>query len=181
MAVSGDGKVVVNTSETTSMVHFIDAARAEVFDNVLVDTRPRVATFSVDGRRLWVSSEIRGTTTVIDSASHDVLTIIDFHIPGVPHERIQPVGIALTHDGKRAFVALGPANHVAEVDQQSFEVQRYYLVGQRVWQLALSPDESRLYTTNGNSSDLSVIDLRGNRVLKSLGTGRAPWGVIVAP
>ena len=43
MAVSPDGQLVVNTSETTSMVHFIDAETLEVVDNVLVDTRPRVA------------------------------------------------------------------------------------------------------------------------------------------
>jgi YVTN family beta-propeller protein len=54
-------------------------------------------------------------------------------------------------------------------------------VGQRVWHLALSLDESRLYTTNGNSSDVSVIGLRDNKVIKSIPTGRAPWGVVVAP
>lgn len=94
---------------------------------------------------------------------------------------LQPVGVQLTRDGKRAFVALGPANRVAEIDQQSFKVRRYHLVGQRVWQLALSPDESRLYTTNGNSGDVSVIDLRRDEVIKSIPTGRGPWGVVVLP
>ena len=43
IAASPDGRFVVNTSETTSMIHIIDAATLELLDNVLVDTRPRVA------------------------------------------------------------------------------------------------------------------------------------------
>lgn len=181
MAVSPEGRVVVNTSETTSMVHFIDAATNELVDNVLVDTRPRVARFSANGKRLWVSSEIRGRVSVIDADSHGVLAVVDFAVPGVPPELLQPVGIELTSDGRRAFVALGPANRVAEIDPETFEVRRYFLVGQRVWHLALSPDQSRLYTTNGNSGDVSVIDLRRNEVIKSIATGRAPWGVVAVP
>ena len=69
----------------------------------------------------------------------------------------------------------------AEIDQQTMEVEHYHLVGQRVWNLALSPDESRLYTTNGVSSDVSVIDLEEGRVIKTVGVGRLPWGVVVRP
>jgi YVTN family beta-propeller protein len=60
-------------------------------------------------------------------------------------------------------------------------VLRLYLVGQRVWHIALSPDERRLYSANGNSSDVSVIDLERGDVIKSIGVGRSPWGLVVAP
>ena len=50
-----------------------------------------------------------------------------------------------------------------------------------LWNLAFSPDESRLYSTNGNSNDISVIDLASDRVVKSLGVGRSPWGVVAVP
>jgi PQQ-dependent catabolism-associated beta-propeller protein len=181
MAVSPDGKTVVCTSETTSMAHFIDPQTGDVGDNVLVDTRPRVARFTPDGKQVWVSSELRGSLTVLDSTSHDMVQRIDFAAPGVPQELVQAVGIAITHDGKRAFVALGPSARVAEIDAQNYKVLRYHLVGQRVWNLAFSPDERRLYTTNGNSNDLSVLDLAADRVVKSLGVGRAPWGVVAVP
>ena len=55
-------------------------------------------------------------------------------------------------DRSKAFVALGPANRVAVIDAQSYEVSNYVLVGQRVWQLALSPDEKQLFTSNGISN-----------------------------
>jgi YVTN family beta-propeller protein len=99
----------------------------------------------------------------------------------VPNEAIQPVGIAITKDRKLAFVALGPANRVAVVDAQSYDVLRYLLVGQRVWSLAFSPDQSRLYTTNGVSNDISVIDVAAQKVIKSVPVGQSPWGVVSRP
>lgn len=180
MGISPDGKTLVNTSETTNMAHFIDTASHKITGNVLVDARPRVAQFTGDGRFVWVSSEVGGTVSVIDTATRKIVHKIRFAVQGVPRESIQPVGIQLTKDG-RAFVALGPANRVAEVDVNTYEVKRYHLVGQRVWNLALSPDEKRLYTTNGVSNDMSVLDLERGRVVKSVSVGGAPWGVIVKP
>ena len=42
-------------------------------------------------------------------------------------------------------MALGPANRVAVVDAQSYQVQKYLLVGQRVWHLAFSGDGKRVF------------------------------------
>ena len=104
---SPDGKILVNTSETTNMAHFIDTASRQVVANVLVDARPRFAQFKDDGSELWVSSEIGGTVSVIDPIKHEVKTKVVFSIPGMRGEAIQPVGINLTRNGKTGFVALG--------------------------------------------------------------------------
>jgi PQQ-dependent catabolism-associated beta-propeller protein len=181
MAISPDGKTIVNTSETTNMVHFIDAETHKVIDNVLVRARPRFAEYQADGKKLWVSSEIGGTVAVIDAATRKVIKTIEFAIAGVNKDAIQPVGIRVTKDGKRAFVALGPANRVAVINGETYEVEKYLLVGQRVWQLAMAPDEKLLFTTNGASNDVSVIDTERLRVTKSITVGRYPWGVAVAP
>jgi YVTN family beta-propeller protein len=85
----------------------------------------------------------------------------------------------MTPDGSRAFVALGPANRVAEVDPRTHEVIRFFLVGQRVWHIALSPDGRRLWTANGNSGDVTVMDLERNQPVRSIPVGRSPWGVAV--
>ena len=45
MGISPDGKILVNTSETTNMAHFIDTATHQIVANVLVDARPRFAEF----------------------------------------------------------------------------------------------------------------------------------------
>ncbi len=128
-----------------------------------------------------MSSEVGGTVSVIDAASHQVVETIRFEVAGVRSETIQPVGINLAADGKLGFVALGPANRVAVIDQKTYAVVQYLLVGQRVWHMDFSPDQKFLYTANGISNDMSVIDLAGPKVMKSVPVGHLPWGVLAVP
>ena len=179
MAVSHDSKWVVNTSETTNMAHFIDADTHEITDNVLVDQRPRVAEFTADDAEVWVTAEIGGTVSVIDNAAREVKHKIKFEIPGVPTEAIQPVGVRIKKDRSLAFVALGPANRVAAIDAKTYEVKKYLLVGQRVWQLGFSPDEKFIYSTNGVSNDITVIDVDNLESVQSVPVGAYPWGIAV--
>ena len=176
-----DGKVIVNTSETTNMAHFIDTTEHKTFDNVLVDSRPRVAIFNAAQTQLWVSSEVGGTVTVINPADRKIIGKIHFEIPGITREAIQPVGIRITKDDKIAFVALGPANRVAVIDTTTFKVLKYILVGQRVWQMYFTPDNKLLFTTNGASNDVTAIDVANQKAIKSIKVGRYPWGVVVSP
>jgi PQQ-dependent catabolism-associated beta-propeller protein len=181
MAVSPDGGLAVNTSETTNMVHWIDTRTNELIDNTLVGQRPRHAEFTDDGKQLWVSSEIGGTVAVIDVARREVIKTISFAVKGVAKDRVQPVGIKLTRDGRYGFDALGPANHVAVVDRATLTVDRYLLVGRRAWHMALTPDQKRLFTTNGMSNDVTVIDVDRLEPIKSIKVGRYPWGVVIKP
>ena len=116
---------------------------------------------------------------VIDVAKREVVRTIPFAVQGVNRDPVQPVGIKLTADGKYAFVALGPANHIAVVDQKTYEVMSYVLVGRRV--VALTPDEKLLFTTNGISNDVSVIEVPTLKAIKSIKVGRYPWGVVIKP
>jgi PQQ-dependent catabolism-associated beta-propeller protein len=181
VGISPDGKWIVNTSETTSMAHFIDSETRKVVANVLVDGRPRHAEWTSDGKEVWVSSEIGATVSVIDAASHQITHKIAFAVQGVPNDSVHPVGIVLTNDRKLGFVALGTANRVAVIDAATYEVKKYLLVGQRVWNLALNPNETRLYTTNGVSNDISEVDVPNLRVLRSVPVGEQPRGVVVRP
>jgi YVTN family beta-propeller protein len=117
---------------------------------------------------------------VVDAKTRKIIKTIGFAIPGVQQENIQPVGVRVTKDGSKAFVALGPANRVAVIDAKTLEVEKYLLVGQRVWQLGFTPDETLLFVTNGNSNDVSVIDVPSLKVVKSIPVGTAPWGVAVS-
>ncbi|MCE8026188.1 PQQ-dependent catabolism-associated beta-propeller protein [Billgrantia aerodenitrificans] len=182
LGISPDGRWLVSTTETSNMAHIIDTETMEAVYHRLVGARPRHAEFTHDGREAWVSAEIAGTVSILDmEETFDVKHVIRFDVPGVPRETVQAVGVALTSDGRYGFVALGPSNRVAVVDQQTYEVLDYILVGQRVWHLALNGDESRLYTTNGVSGDVTMIEVDSLRAVKSIPVGRFPWGVIVEP
>jgi PQQ-dependent catabolism-associated beta-propeller protein len=178
MGMSPDGKILVNTSETTNMAHFITTDGFKNVDNVLVDNRPGVAEYKSDGSEVWVSAEIGGTVTVINPEDRKVKAKINFEIQGITKDAIQPVGVRFTKDNSKAFVALGPANRVAVVDAKTYKVEKYILVGQRVWNLGMTPDFKLLFTTNGTSNDVTVIDVASEKPVKSIKTGRYPWGVV---
>jgi PQQ-dependent catabolism-associated beta-propeller protein len=181
IAASPDGRWIASTSETTNMVHWIDRGKLDLIDNTLVDPRPRACRFTADSEELWVSSEIAGTVTVLDSTSRARKATISFQIPGVTREKIQPVGIQIDRNRQWAYVALGPSNRVAVVDAKTFKVIEYLLVGQRVWNLAFDSQEKYLITANGNSNDISIVDLASRKVLRSVAVGQGPWGVVVTP
>ncbi|BBU59083.1 hypothetical protein KU6B_53480 [Mameliella alba] len=96
-------------------------------------------------------------------------------------DRVQPVGFEFDGEEKTAFVALGPSNHVAVVNAETFEVEQYILVGRRVWHMAFNSDKSLLFTTNGVSGDVTVIDVAKREAIKTIKVGRFPWGAALRP
>jgi YVTN family beta-propeller protein len=45
----------------------------------------------------------------------------------------------------------------------------------------MSRDGARIYTANGPSNDVSVVDTKALRVIKKIPVGKSPWGVVVGP
>ena len=174
MGISPDGKTIVNTSETTNMAHFIDADTREITRQR--PGRPAPAGRDVHGRR-------RGGLGVLGDRRHGQRdrqrepggsrTRSPSRSRACPPSRSSRSGSRITKDHSKAS-SPGPANRVAVIDAQTYEVKGYLLVGQRVWQLAFSPDETFLYTTNGVSNDISVIDVEANEVIKSVPVGTYP-------
>ena len=65
------------------------------------------------------------------------------------------------------------------LDANTLEIHKSIPVGKRVWGLALSADGSRLYTTDGVSNQVSVIDTAAAEVVATVPVGKFPWGVAV--
>jgi YVTN family beta-propeller protein len=51
----------------------------------------------------------------------------------------------------------------------------------RPWGIAVSPDGSTLYTANGPSNDVSIVQLATRRVTARVKAGDGPWGVVYVP
>ena len=175
--VSADGRLVYVTSEVASTVHVIDVATRKIVKDIPVGKRPR--RFLLIGGELWVSSELDGSVSIIRTADHTVQATVPFKPQGMRAEDVTPVGMALSPDGKTAYVGLGRANHVAVVDVASRQVKGYVLVGKRAWGLAVSRDGKRLYVANGLSDDLSIVDTQSLKATRTLKVGRVPHTVVV--
>jgi YVTN family beta-propeller protein len=133
-----------------------------------------------DGQEVWVTNELSASVSVIDTATHTVKHTIAFEIPGVRANRITPVGVIMSHDGKTAWVALGRAHHVAQIDVNTKQVLATVLTGKRPWGLALSPDQRILYVTNGLSDDMTLVDTDKRKAIRTVATGRVPHTPLVA-
>ena len=177
--VSADGKTLYVTSEVAGLVHVIDVASAKIVKNVKVGKRPRRMAITPDGKELWVTNELDASVSIVNTADNSVAATLKFQVKGVRAEDITPVGIAMTRDGKRAFVSLGKANHVAFIDVASRKVTDLVLVGKRAWNVTLDKAEARLYVVNGLSDDVTVVDVAAAKPIKSIPVGRVPYGLVV--
>jgi PQQ-dependent catabolism-associated beta-propeller protein len=176
---SPDGKRVYVTSEVANMVHVVDPVAGSVVKNIAVGKRPRRMILAADGKELWVTNELGSSVSIVSTADLNVIDTIKFEIKGMRADDISPVGIALSRDGKTAYVALGRANHVAWVDVASRKLTNTVLVGKRAWYVALTRDGSRMFVANGLSDDVTVVDVAAVKALKSIPVGRVPYGVVI--
>jgi YVTN family beta-propeller protein len=93
----------------------------------------------------------------------------------------KPMGLALSPDGRRLYVATGRGGTVEVIDTQTQRVLGSVKVGTRPWGLALTADGRKLYVANGPSNDVSVVDTQGMRVTNTIPVGSLPWGVAIGP
>jgi PQQ-dependent catabolism-associated beta-propeller protein len=177
--ISADGKTLYVTSEVASLVHVIDVASAKVVKNIKVGKRPRRMAFTPDGKELWITNELDASVSIVKLADHSVSDTLKFQVKGARAEDITPVGITMTKDGKRAFVSLGRANHVAFIDVAARKVTDLVLVGKRAWNVTLDKSEKQLWVVNGLSDDVTVVDVAGAKAIKSIPVGRVPYGLVV--
>ena len=49
------------------------------------------------------------------------------------------------------------------------------------FEAAMTPDEKLLFTTNGVSGDVTVIDMQALKPIKTIKVGRFPWGAAYRP
>jgi YVTN family beta-propeller protein len=161
------------------MVHVVDVASKTIKKNIVVGKRPRRFAITPNGQELWVTNELGASVSVISLKDYSVISTIALQLKGARSSDITPIGLVMTRDGKRAYVTMGRANHVAFIDVASRQITDQVLVGKRPWSVALSADESKLYVVNGLSDDMTVVDTARAKALISVPVGRVPHTVVL--
>ena len=141
MAVSPDGRWAVNTLETTNMAHWIDTAPASWWTTPWWTSAARYARFTDDSKPLWVARK-SAALSVIDVASRNAPTPSACH-SGIPKDRIQPVGMRLTRDGRCAFCGAGPGQPCGGGGRQNLCANQIPAGRSPVWHTALTGDEKQ--------------------------------------
>jgi len=91
----------------------------------------------------------------------------------------KPTGIAISPDGRWAYVANGRANQVSVLDMQDRKVVASIPVGERPWGVALTPDGATLYVASGRSNAITVVSTAKRVVTQTIPVGERPYGVAV--
>ena len=114
-----------------------------------------------------------GTVSVIDTATGTVITKVKV---GSWLE-----GIAITPNGKTAYVANSWGVNVSVIDTATNTVTDTVKVGSDPDGVAISPDGKKVYVTNSGSNNVSVIDTDTNTVIATVPVGNWPEGIAVTP
>jgi YVTN family beta-propeller protein len=179
VATTPDGKHVFVTSEGDERVTVIEPRSARAVATIPTGSRPRGIAFSHDGATAFVTNETDGSVSILDARAFTAAGSI--RIPNTGSSAIgpRPMGIAFARDGHELYVTTGRGASVAVIDPDLHKVSRVISdVGARPWGIAVAPD-GMLYTANGSSNDVSVIDPAAGKVIARIRAGAGPWGVAV--
>ncbi len=167
-------------------------------------------TFSPDGRRIYLSN-VNGDLKVFGVTKDETVSAL-FSIP-LPKankpERTNdiPMGIAVSPDNEKIYVALNVANKVLELDATTGKIQRSWRTGNAPYGIALCGN--KLYVSNwggripdahsvvgpighngtvrvdkrsvASEGSVSVIDLTGNNPAAEILTGRHACALALSP
>ncbi len=91
------------------------------------------------------------------------------------------VGIALTPDGKYAYISGTPVNSVSVLDTETNTVVATIPVSMTPHGIAITPDGKIVYVSNSDTGVVSVIETATNTVTATVQTGVSPEGIAVSP
>jgi YVTN family beta-propeller protein len=92
-----------------------------------------------------------------------------------------PIGVAITPDGTRAYVANAFDHTVSVIDTSTNPVITTIPVGAFPDGVAITPDGTRAYVTIEGPNTVSVIDTATNTVIATIPVGVGPFGVAITP
>lgn len=171
------GKVVYITNEADNSVSVLDVESGAVVAQVATGGRPRSVVFSRDGARAFVSCELTQALTIIDGRTHTAAGEVS-----LPGEMVRPMGLVISADERTLYASGGRGKtvHVIALDETPPRVKSTITdVGTRPWGIGVTQKGDRLYTANGPSGDVSVVDTTTGAIARRIAVGGSPWGIAV--
>lgn len=175
--ISKDGKVYTTGTDTND-VTVVDAATLKVAGKITVNARgPEHATFSPDGRFLWVANVEGNAVSVIDLAAAKTVKVLQGFS--------QPHNIVFAPDGK-AYVTQVGSYRIAVFGSARASLITRIPAGNPARLASLTPEEVHgvnnavfvhglLFATNQDAGEVAVIDPTQDKVVDLIRVGREPW------
>jgi YVTN family beta-propeller protein len=174
-ALSKDGHRIYISNEDTKTASVINIASGKLEHIVPVGQEPEGVTTTPDGKRFYVTCEAGGDIYVVDIGSYTA--VAHFKVNG------RPRSVAFLSNGSIGFIPSESVGELNIVDSVNAKVLKTISLpaGSRPMKVKLSPDETRLYVSNGRAGTISVFDTRSYQLLDTIKVGTRPWGIGISP
>jgi YVTN family beta-propeller protein len=173
--VSPDGRTVYVANQGARLLSVVDAATRKVTTVTLRHT-PRFVTISRDGSLLFVSmyeKDMSGSgVAVLDTTTRKVLRYLA--------TGVQPFTLAVGPDD-RLWVPIHGMGRVEIYTTADQRPEGQVVVPPNPHAVSFSARFMRAFTANHESNAVSIIDMRTEKVLKSVPVSRSPHSVAVSP
>jgi PQQ-dependent catabolism-associated beta-propeller protein len=179
VVMSPDGQWVLVSNESDNSVSVIDTKTLKVVNSAIVGKRPRDMAFTTDGKAAYVSGEMDASLYRMAVPRGAVERVLQLR------KEARPMSVLLDARRNRLYLSTGRGGTVAVIDvanaNSAPKLIKEIPVGTRPWGIALSADGRHLYTANGPSNDMSIVDTQSLTTIKRVEVGRSPWGVVIGP
>jgi YVTN family beta-propeller protein len=174
-ALSKDGRRIYISNEDTKTASVIGIVSGKVEHIIPVGQEPEGVTTAPDGKRFYVTCEAGGDIYVIDTASYSA--VAHFKV------NLRPRSVALLSTAGIGFIPSESTGELNVIDTVNAKVSKTIALpaGSRPMKVKLSPDEKRLYVSNGRAGTISVFDTHSYELLATIKVGTRPWGIAISP
>jgi YVTN family beta-propeller protein len=174
-ALSKDGRRIYISNEDTKTASVINIVSGKLEHIVPVGQEPEGVTTTPDGKQFYVTCEAGGDIYVVDTSSYSA--VAHFKVNG------RPRSVAFLSGGGIGFIPSESVGELNVIDPVNAKVLKTITLpaGSRPMRVKLSPDETRLYVSNGRAGTISVFDTHSYQLLETIKVGTRPWGIGVSP
>jgi len=144
------GKLAFVAESDEGAVAVVDVPTGNVLRRLLTGGKQPAALAYHPRGTLVVANTFSGSVAVFDVRSGKRTGLLPL--------RGEPSGVAITADGKRAFVSVPQLDEVAVVDLLELKIARRIPVGKRPRPVALTSDGRALLVANARGGDVSFVD-----------------------
>lgn len=172
---SPDGRKIYVSNEDVKTASIIDIASAKVEHIILVGQEPEGVAVTPDGNRIYVTCEAGGDILVVDA--HTYRTVAHFTVPP------RPRSVDFRSDAPVGFIPSESAGVLNVIDTATSTVSRVINLpkGSRPMRVRVSPDNARVYVSDGRAGTVTVLDARSYDIDTTIKVGKRPWGIVLSP
>ncbi len=181
VAVGPEGRLIYVACQGEDQVTVIDVATLGVVGRMQTGKRPRSIVLAKDGRTAFVTNEGEKSVSVLDTAARQAVARIGVYQDSPMPSGVRPTGALLSTDGRTLYVSTGAGGSLAIIDVTlRKQVRSIDGIGDQPAGMGLDATGTFLYSSNGSSTDLSIVNLGTGNVDQRVHIGGSPVGLAVA-